>query len=131
MSIKLLHELAEPHGTIRSNRKNLSVTVFCHENKSVVIVEKLGFIAIRKNFEDIFETISPPKMRKSSFDIFGGDIVSTAFYAVFDSPNTFLGSVQTDIVQANIVSCLLCAFAKPFRISPRKSCLLREIHAVL
>lgn len=126
MSIKLLHESAEPHGTIRSNRKNLSVTVFCHENKSVVIVEKLGFIAIRKNFEDIFET-----MRKSSFDIFGGDIVSTAFYAVFDSPNTFLGSVQTDIVQANIVSCLLCAFAKPFRISPRKSCLLREIHAVL
>lgn len=86
MSIKLLHELAEPHGTIRPNSKNLSVTVFCHENKSVVIVEKLGFIAIRKNFEDIFET-----MRKSSFDIFGGDIVSTAFYAVFDSPNTFLG----------------------------------------
>ena len=57
--------------------------------------------------------------------------VRAAFYAVFDSPNTFLGSVQTDIVQANIVSCLLCAFAKPFRISPRKSCLLREIHAVL
>lgn len=78
MSIKLRHELAKPCGAIRPNRKNLSVTVFCHENKSVVIVEKLGFIAIRKNFEDIFET-----MRKSSFDIFGGDIVSTAFYAVF------------------------------------------------
>ena len=42
MSIKLRHELAKPCGAIRPNRKNLSVTVFCHENKSVVIVEKLG-----------------------------------------------------------------------------------------
>lgn len=126
MSIKLLHELAEPHGTIRSNGKNLPVTVFRHENKSVVIVEKLGFIAIRKNFQDIFET-----MRESSLYILGRNVVPTAFYAVLDSPNTFLGSVQTDIVQANIVSGLLCAFAESFWISPRKSCLLRKIHAVL
>ena len=90
MSIKLRHELAKPCGAIRPNRKNLSVTVFCHENKSVVIVEKnLASSQYGRIFEDIFET-----MRKSSFDIFGGDIVSTAFYAVFDSPNTFLGSVQ-------------------------------------
>ena len=102
MSIKLLHEGAEPHGTIRSNGNNLPVTVFRHENKSVVIVEKLGFIAIRKNFQDIFET-----MRESSLYILGRNVVPTAFYAVLDSPNTFLGSVQTDIIQANIVSCLL------------------------
>lgn len=126
MSIKLLHEVAEPHGAIRSNGKNLPVTVFRHENKSVVIVEKLGFIAIRKNFQDIFET-----MRESSLYILGRNVVPTAFYAVLNSPNTFLGSVQTDIVQANILSGLLCAFAEAFRISPRKSCLLRKIHAVL
>lgn len=104
MSIKLLHELAEPHGTIRSNGKNLPVTVFRHENKSVVIVEKLGFIAIRKNFQDIFET-----MRESSLYILGRNVVPTAFYAVLDSPNTFLGSVQTDIVQANIFAKRLFA----------------------
>ena len=126
MSIKLLHELAEPHGTIRSNGKNLPVTVFRHENKSVVIVEKLGFIAIRKNFQDIFET-----MRESSLYILGRNVVPTAFYAVLDSPNTFLGSVQTDIVQANIVSGLLCAFAESCWLYPRTSCLLRKIHAVL
>lgn len=61
MSIKLLHEVAEPHGTIHSNGKNLPVAVFCHKHKPIVVVEELDRVAIRKNFEDIFET-----MRKSS-----------------------------------------------------------------
>ena len=81
----MLHELAEPCGTIRSNGKNLPVAVLCHEHKPIVVVEKFGCIAIRKNFEDVLEA-----MRKSSLDILGRDIVSTAFYAILDSPNTFL-----------------------------------------
>lgn len=84
----LYKKLAEPCGPIRSKRKNLPIAILCHENKPVVVVEKLGLIAVWKNFQDIFET-----MRKSGLDILDGDIVPTAFYAVSDSPNAFFGSV--------------------------------------
>lgn len=61
MLIRLLHELIKPCGAIHSNGKNLPVAVFCYKHKPIVVVEELDRVAIRKNFEDIFET-----MRKSS-----------------------------------------------------------------
>ena len=120
-----LKKLAEPSWSICSNRKKLPVAIFCNKYKSIVIIEKLSFIAVWQNFEDILKTV-----RKTGVDILSGNIMSPTLYTVPDSPDAFFGGIKTDIVQANIISSFFCTFAKPLGTFTGKCRLLCEIHTV-
>lgn len=126
MLLGLIQKLTEPSWSICSNRKKLPVAIFRNKHKSIVIIEKLSFIAVRQNFEDILET-----MRKAGVNILSGNIVSPTLYTVPDSPNAFFGGIKTDIVQTDIIPSFFCTFAKPLGISTGKRRLLCEIHTVL
>ena len=97
MLLRLVQKLVKPSGSIRSNGQKLPVAIFRYECKSIVIIEKLGFVAVWQNLEYILKAV-----RKASFDILGRNIMSPAFHAISDSPNAFFSGIKTDIVQANL-----------------------------
>ena len=53
MLLGLIQKLTEPSWSICSNRKKLPIAIFRDKYKSIVVIKKLGFIAVWQNFEDI------------------------------------------------------------------------------
>lgn len=98
-----------------------TIAILCYFYKTVIIIVKLCFVTVRKNFCN-----SIPTAGETALHIVFRDVVSTAFDPVVDSCKTFRQGVQSYIEHSDMITQLFNFLSSGFRLITGKGGLLCE-----
>ena len=97
-------QFLQPGGALVRKGQHLAVPVFGHQDKTVVIIKKFGFVAVGKYLGDVLKAAG-----KAALHIRCRYIVPAPAHPVADALQAFLYVIQAHIIQAQV----LPAFFRP------------------